>query len=84
VQADGVSYCSQATRVTAGVHTFTIERERTASNGRAPERDVVELDRLSAAQLEREGAAVGLRAEPTRHIPATADHTGATVVVLRG
>src|SRR5262249_47290899 len=36
----------------------------------AVERNVVELDRLSPAQLQREASEVGLRPEPTRQIPA--------------
>jgi SAM-dependent methyltransferase len=47
------------------------------------EHDVIELDRVSAAELEREGIAAGLRPEPTREVPSTADHVGSTVVMLR-
>jgi SAM-dependent methyltransferase len=47
------------------------------------EHHVIELDRVSAAELEREGIAAGLRPEPVREIPSTADHVGSTVVMLR-
>ena len=47
------------------------------------ERNVVELDRLSAARLRREARALGFAAPPARHVPATEDHAGSTVVMLR-
>jgi SAM-dependent methyltransferase len=47
-------------------------------------RDIVHLDRLDAATFEAEAAAHGLRTLPRREIPATEDHVGSTVVVLRG
>jgi SAM-dependent methyltransferase len=47
------------------------------------ERSVIELDRLSPAQLRREAIEVGLRPEPTRQIPASEEHTGSAVVMLR-
>jgi SAM-dependent methyltransferase len=47
------------------------------------ERSVIELDRLSPAQLQREAGEVGLRAEQTRQIPASEEHTGSAVVMLR-
>ena len=49
----------------------------------AVERSVIELDRLSPAQLRREAIEVGLRPEPTRQIPASEEHTGSAVVMLR-
>jgi len=45
--------------------------------------DVIALDRVSASELEREAIAAGLRPEPTREVPSTADHVGSTVVMLR-
>jgi SAM-dependent methyltransferase len=47
------------------------------------ERSVIELDRLSPAQLRREATEVGLTPEPTRQIPASEEHTGSAVVMLR-
>jgi SAM-dependent methyltransferase len=47
------------------------------------ERDVVELDRLSATQLRHEGHEAGLVAAGARSIPATDEHVGGEVVLLR-
>ncbi len=47
------------------------------------EHNVVELDRVSAGELEREATTSGLRPEPAREIPSTDDHVGSTVVILR-
>jgi SAM-dependent methyltransferase len=80
---DGVRYTSQATRVQVGSATIEIERERSTSASRAIERDLIELDRLTVAELAREGLAVGMHPEPARHIPPTADHSGSSVVMLR-
>jgi hypothetical protein len=44
---------------------------------------VIELDRVGTAQLHREAVQAGLRPEPAREIPATDEHTGSAVVVLR-
>jgi SAM-dependent methyltransferase len=46
--------------------------------------DVTALERLSAAELEAEGEAAGLRAEPRMEVASTRVHVGSTVVVLRG
>lgn len=43
----------------------------------------ITLDDCAPATLEDEGRAAGLTVEPARHIPATADHVGSEVVVLR-
>ncbi|HEY7960356.1 MAG TPA: class I SAM-dependent methyltransferase [Solirubrobacteraceae bacterium] len=76
-------YVSQPTRVEVLADTFAIERERRCDDAHSGQRDVIELDRLSAAQLEREGAAAGLRPQPARTVGATAEHSGSTVVMLR-
>ncbi len=81
-RVEGVLYRSQATRVEVGPQAIAIERERTTSVSRTTERDLIELDRLTVAQLEAEGAAAGLHPEPARHVPPTADHSGSWVVVL--
>ena len=44
--------------------------------------DITALARVSAAELEAEGEAAGLRPRPRREIPATDVHVGSTVVVL--
>jgi SAM-dependent methyltransferase len=49
----------------------------------AVEHDAIELDRLSAARLERDARAVGLRPDRRLAIAATDEHVGATVVTLR-
>jgi SAM-dependent methyltransferase len=95
----GLRYTSWPTRVSVGPRRVVIERERqieaaggtdvaaarwgarTDAIGR--ERNVVELDRLSAARLRREARALGFAAPPARHIPATEEHAGSTVVMLR-
>ena len=45
---------------------------------------MIELAAVSAAALAAEGAAAGLRPEPTRTIAPTDDHVGSEVVLLRG
>jgi SAM-dependent methyltransferase len=85
-RVDGVVYLSQALRVAVGRSTVVIERERTVDAGaeeRAPERNVIELDRLSGTRLRREGRAAGLTPLPTRSIAATDRHVGSAVVMLR-
>jgi SAM-dependent methyltransferase len=90
-RVDATLYISRATRVQVRRHGIRIERERTlvpagqavASVHALREHNVVELDRLSAAQLEREGAAAGLTPEPARSVAATEDHVGSVVVILR-
>jgi SAM-dependent methyltransferase len=82
---DGVLYLSRATRVEVRERTLLIERERrTAWRGRqSAERNVVELARLDAGQLEREALAADLIAEAPREVPSTRRHLGSTVVMLR-
>jgi len=58
-------------------------RLRTAGAELSSERDRIALNRVSSDQLEREGLAAGLRPEPAREVPPTADHVGSTVVMLR-
>ncbi|HMD57658.1 MAG TPA: class I SAM-dependent methyltransferase [Solirubrobacteraceae bacterium] len=80
----GREYVSRPTRVLLEPATITIERERRilpASAGSALE--AVALDRLGASALRSEGRAAGLHPAGAVAIPATADHVGATVVVLR-
>ncbi len=86
-------FSSHAVLVEPGPERIRIERERrispiTGSNEDSAvepslEHNVVELDRVSARELEREAAAAGLRAEAPRTIAPTAEHTGSTVVMLR-
>jgi SAM-dependent methyltransferase len=87
----GTDYVSRAISVRVGTHSVRIERERsTLSQAQAAaheqprrERDVVELDRVSAGKLRGEGRQAGLTSAGTRAIPATAEHVGSEVVLLR-
>jgi hypothetical protein len=98
MRVGGVLYVSRPTRVQVRRDSVLIERERllvdlagdargadggSAGPVEAVERSVIELDRLSPAQLQREAIEVGLRPEPTRRIPASEEHTGSAVVILR-
>jgi hypothetical protein len=66
-----------------------IERERRiVTPGQQPNaatavRELITLDRVSAERLQREGRRVGLSPAGVRTVPATADHVGSTVVMLR-
>ena len=87
---DGRVYLSRPTRVGVLAASILIERERLIyrdgeQDALAPQavRDVIELQRLDAAGLEREASSAGLHPEPARTLPPTDDHVGGTVVVLR-
>jgi SAM-dependent methyltransferase len=82
----GIVYSSQPTAVRADARGFVLERRRETVDGhgrRTVEQDVIRIDPLSAAELEREAAAVGLQPAGRIEIPATADHVGSVVVMLR-
>ncbi len=84
-ELDGVIYSSQPTAVRADAGGFVLERRRevVATDGeRSTSRDVIRLDLLTADQLGREGAAVGLRLVGVETIPATRDYAGSEVVML--
>jgi hypothetical protein len=59
-------------------HTIAPGGERTVAE------DVVLLAAVSAAELERVGAAAGLEALPGRYVEPTEEHVGSEVVLLRG
>jgi SAM-dependent methyltransferase len=88
---DGVLYLSRAVRVQLTRQRVRIERERSilAAEQREPtlepscEHNLIELDRLSAARLRREGGAAGLQPAGTRTIAATEEHVGSLVVMFR-
>ncbi len=87
-RAGELEYVSRAVRVAESRRAVTIERERrivvhASSRELLRERDVIELDRLGAARLERDARAAGLHAEPAIEIDATDEHVASTVVVLR-
>jgi SAM-dependent methyltransferase len=95
---DGRLYLSRATRVSELAETVVIERERRvlddrpgaadgqsqppSATGRRPECNLIELDRVSPRELEREARAAGLRRLGRREVPPTEEHVGSVVVVL--
>jgi SAM-dependent methyltransferase len=89
VRLEDVTYVSRATRVHIGREVVRIERERSVlapgvgSARPQLEHDVVELARVSVAQLQREGREVGLASAGTRAIPATEEHTASVAVMFR-
>jgi len=89
-------YISQATSVRVLPEGIVIERSRriVSSDARNPsdegsadrpavECNVIELARLSAFELEREGSQVGFHPEPALVIEPTNEHVGSVVVMLR-
>jgi SAM-dependent methyltransferase len=79
-------FASQPTAVRALPGATRIERVRRtfAPDGSVTEEDdVIELAELTVARLEAEGHAAGFTPEPVRPIPATDEHVGAEVVLLR-
>jgi SAM-dependent methyltransferase len=88
VRVEDALYVSRATRVKVLERSILIEREHRVLLGGehvsdvAPQRDVIELDRVSVAELEREGVEAGLRAFPARELAPTEEHVGSTVVIL--
>ena len=84
----GDRYVSRAIRVRAHIASILIVRERRVLRGQpgaeiSRERDVVELARIGASQLEREGREAGLTPLPARSVEATDEHLGSVVVMLR-
>lgn len=85
-ERDGWRFVSQPTAIRVEEATWRIERLRQLvrpDGSRTIEEDVVQLTALTAEGLAREGAACGLRPEPTLHVEQTDDHVGSEVVVLR-
>jgi SAM-dependent methyltransferase len=86
-EIDGVVYSSHPTAVRFDGDGFMLERERqivTTTGRLSAESDRIHLDRLDAEQLEREAAAAGLHPAGRTRIPATEEHVGTEVVMLRG
>jgi SAM-dependent methyltransferase len=84
---DGTRFVSQPTAVRAVPGATRIERLRQTirpDGERRAAHDVVELAAVTVADLEAEGAAVGLCPEPARTIAPTLEHVGSEVVLLRG
>lgn len=85
-EADGFVYSSQPTAVRADRAGFVLERRRetvSPAGERTVEDNLIRLDRLTARDLEREGAAAGFAPAGRRHVPATEDYSGSEVVILR-
>jgi SAM-dependent methyltransferase len=79
-------FASQPTAVRALPAATRIERVRRsfAPDGDITEEDdVIELANLTVGQVEAEGRAAGFVPEPSRSIPATDEHVGSEVVLLR-
>ena len=85
-ERDGWVYSSQPVAVRGEGDATVIERVRetvSPEGRRATGTDVIALDAVSPAQLEREGIAAGFAPLPRRRIAPTAEHVGSDVVVLR-
>lgn len=86
-EADGAQYLSQPVAVRERPGAVRIERIRqvVAPDGtRTSEDDVIELRTLDADTLAEEAEPHGLIAEAPLDVPATLEHVGSTVVMLRG
>lgn len=84
---DGWHFVSQPLAIRLRPGTMRIERlrELIAPDGtRSAQEDVIELTLVTAEQLGSEAEPHGLHREPSIHVPATDDHVGSEVVLLRG
>ena len=84
---DGALYSSQPVALRDHGDTVAVERIReivTADGRRTATDDVLHLDRVSLAQVEREGRDAGLTPLPARVVDQTEEHVGTSVVMLRG
>jgi predicted RNA methylase len=85
-EIDGVVYSSQPTAVRVDAEGFVLERRRDVVGLRGEREssdDVVRLDRLTSAQLEREARALGFTPAGLRTVAASQDYVGSEVVMLR-
>jgi hypothetical protein len=85
-ECDGVLYSSQPTAIRKDGATFVLERIRQAvrrGDARAPERNLIRLDVLTARELQDEAEQAGFATAGSREIPPTRDHAGSEVVMLR-
>jgi SAM-dependent methyltransferase len=86
-ERDGWHYLSFPVAIRPRGDVVVLERVRQAiapDGSASTADDAIELASLSAPELEAEGAAAGLRAEPRAFIGETDAHLGSTVVMLRG
>lgn len=90
---EGALYSSRPVRVSVGERRIRIELERQieptreragagAEGGEQPEREVIELDRLTPERLQLEARRAGLRALEVLSVSPTELHTASTVVIL--
>lgn len=85
-EVDGTVYSSLPlpTVVDGGAILVRRLRQTVSPDGLlAEEESTIELRELGAGELEREARAAGLEPLPRRSVPATEDHVGSTIVVLR-
>jgi hypothetical protein len=86
-ERDGVVYSSRPTAVRDDGDGFVLERRRevvTRAGDLDTELNVIRLDRLDPAELEREAAALGLPSRARRVIAPTDEHVGSVVVIVGG
>jgi SAM-dependent methyltransferase len=84
-EIDGIVYASHPTAVRTSGREFVLERRRevvSVSGEREVSDDRITLDRLTAQELRREAAEVGLRGAGSSQIPSTDEYVGSTVVML--
>jgi SAM-dependent methyltransferase len=83
LQDGGLVYESRAVRVHVDASQIEIVRDRTILPNGGHERDVILLDRLSAAELTADGALAGFEPAGVRIVAETDEHVGSEVVLLR-
>jgi SAM-dependent methyltransferase len=86
-ELDGRLYSSRPLAIVDEGPVAAIHRLREVvdrSGTRSESSDVIRLERLDSATLEREGAAAGFAVLPRRHVPSTRDYIGSEVVMLGG
>jgi SAM-dependent methyltransferase len=83
---DGAVYSSTPVAVRADHGGIVLERRREVialDGDHMVERDLVRLDRVTVAGLEREGRAAGFTPAGRETVPATDDYSGSEVAILR-
>jgi SAM-dependent methyltransferase len=84
-EEDGWVYSSTPIAVRRAGDTFVIERHRQAvspAGELTEEVATIELDRVTAAELEAEAGTLGFERRPSRSVPPTPDYVGSEVVIL--
>ena len=87
VVVEGTLYSSQPVALRDHGATVAIERIREiirADGRRSASDDILHLDRVEQREIEDEARAAGLTPLPGRIVPATEEHVGTSVVILRG